>query len=372
MTRPLMAACVAGLFLLGTAADGQDAGGGKSADEVFKAKGLRKSGTAYVVAGEAEVQKKLNEARGVYRELVNGLAQQQGFEYQARERKQMIRGLTEQRMILNQQLAQQLPAAEHNQLVAVANAITDRLNLLRQQEADPDGKKNLDAGVARRREAYMQAVLDLRALVDATNAAYTALAEDVEVKAALDEAGKDAKIKPTLGPSRGYLANVKLLENAEKSVLREDVALRKEGGIFWLDVTFNGKVTKAMAFDTGASTVVLPAEFAAEIGLTPGPDAPVVKCQVADGSVVDAREASIPVMRVGKFTVKDVPCVVMPASKKDVPPLLGQTFQRNFTFKFSADSGKLSLSRVEAPEAARPATTKPTAKSSARPPASKR
>ena len=103
-------------------------------------------------------------------------------------------------------------------------------------------------------------------------------------------------------------------------MLTENVPLRKEGGIYWLDVTFNGKVTKSMAFDTGASSVVLPAEFAAEVGLKPGSDAPVVKCQVADGSVVEARAVTIPVMRVGQFTVRDVPCVVMPASKKDVPP----------------------------------------------------
>ena len=354
MPRPFITASVAGLLLLGPAVASRGDDAGKSAEEVFKAKGLRKSGATYVLAGEAEVQKKLNEARGVYRELVNGQAQQQGFEYQAQERKQMIRELTEQRLMLNQQLAQQLPAAEHNQLVIVVNTVTDRLNLLRQQEADPDAKGKLDAAVARRREAYIQAVLDLRILVDQTNEAYAALAADADVKKALDDLGQKAKVKPTLGPSRAYLANVKLLENAEKSVLTENVPLRKDGGIFWLDVTFNGKVTKPMAFDTGASTVVLPSEFAAEIGLKPGADAPVVQCQVADGSVVEAREMAIPVMRVGKFTVKDVPCVVMPASKKDVPPLLGQTFQRNFTFKFSADAGKLTLSRVEAPEAARP------------------
>ncbi|HEY2156227.1 MAG TPA: retropepsin-like aspartic protease, partial [Isosphaeraceae bacterium] len=162
--------------------------------------------------------------------------------------------------------------------------------------------------------------------------------------------------KLTLGPSKAFLANVKLLENAEKSVLTENVPLRKEGGIFWVDVTFNGKVTKQMAFDTGASTVVLPADFASEIGLRPGPESPEVECQVADGSVVKARASSIPVMRVGQFTVRDVPCVVMPASKKDVPPLLGQTFQRNFTFKFNADAGKLSLTRVDVPDApAKPA-----------------
>jgi clan AA aspartic protease (TIGR02281 family) len=366
MPRPLLTASVACVVLLGSAlvGRGDDA---KSADEALRAKGLRKSGTTYVLPAEAEVQKALADARATYRELANGQAQQQNVEYQSQERKAMIRDLTEQRIALNQQLAQDLPAAQHNQLVAVVNAVTDRLNLLRQQEADPQARRDLDAAVARRREAYIQAVLDLRTLVDATNATYAKLADDPEVKQAIEEAGRATKAKPTLGPSRAYLANVKLLESAEKSVLTENVSLRREGGIYWLDVTFNGKVTKPMAFDTGASSVVLPAEFAAEIGLKPGPDAPVVQCQVADGSLVEARAMTVPTMRVGQFTVKDVPCVVMPASKKDVPPLLGQTFQRNFTLKFSADSGKLTLSRIDAPEAARtPAKTKSSAKTAPR------
>lgn len=358
MPRPLMTACASGLLLFATAVAslGDDA---KSAEAVLKAKGLRKSGTTYVLAGEADVQKKLNEGRAVFKEMVNGLAQQQGYARQIQENKQVIRELVQQRIMMNQQLAQPMPAAQHNQVVAAFNSVTERLNLLRQDQADPEFKGKLDAEVGRRREAYIQAVLDLRGLVDATNAAYAALDGDPDVKAAIAAVGQGTKAKPTLGPSRAYLANVKSLEGAEKSVLTEDVPLRKEGGIFWLDVTFNGKVTRPMAFDTGASSVVLPAEFADAIGLKVGPDAETVECQVADGSVVKAKLAAVPVMRVGKFTVKDVPCVVMPAAKKDVPPLLGQTFQRNFTFKFNADAGKLSLSRVEAPETA----AKPTARS---------
>ena len=203
-------------------------------------------------------------------------------------------------------------------------------------------------------------MLDLRGLVDAANESYKALADDPAVKGALDTLNATTKARLTLGPSKAFLANVKLLEVAEKSVLTENVPLRREGGIFWLDVTFNGKVTKSMAFDTGASTVVLPAEFASEVGLKTDPNAPVVQCTVADGSVVEARAGTIPVMRVGQFTVHDVPCVVMPPTKKDVPPLLGQTFQRNFTLKFSPDTGKLTLTRVDAPEAAatKPATKK--------------
>ncbi len=341
-------------------------GDDKAAEAILKEKGLRKLGTTYVVAGEGEVQKRLGEARAAYREMRGGQDQRAAIEYQTRENKGMIAALTEQRMELNQQLAQPMPAAQHNQLVAMANALTDRLNLLIRHERDVQNKDELNAAIARRREAYIQGVLDLRGLVDAANESYKTLADDPDVKKALDDLNKTTKAKLTLGPSKAFLANVKLLEGAEKTVLTENVPLHKEGGIYWVDVTFNGKITKQMAFDTGASTVVLPAEFASEIGVRPGPDAPVLECTVADGSVVHARASTIPVMRVGQFTVKDVPCVVMPASKKDVPPLLGQTFQRNFTFKFNADAGKLSLTRVDAPETpAKPAAkTKAAGKSS--------
>ena len=256
----------------------------------------------------------------------------------------------------------------------MVNGVTDRLNLLRQQQADPEANKAAEAQAARHREAFVQSVLDLRILVDSTTKAYVATSPmTATIKRALDDLGKArARSKATLGPSRAFLANVKLLERVEASVLTESVDLRKEGGIFWVDVTFNGKVTRAMAWDTGASDVVLPADLAAvDRPPTRARTTPMVKCQVADGSVVEARQMTIPSVRVGKFTVKDVSCVVMPADKANVPPLLGQTFQRNFSFKFNADAAKLSLTRIETPEATKPAprskgASKAAAKKSAR------
>jgi clan AA aspartic protease (TIGR02281 family) len=363
-------ACLASLLLFFgtfTAVVAQD----KAADEVLKAKGLRKAGSTYVLAGEGEVQKKLNEAQALFKQMTFAIAQQQAVEQELRDAKGLIKDLTEQRIAINEQLAQfQNPnqnPAQYNQLVSTLNGVTDRLNLLRQQQAEPEAKKNAETQAARRREAFVQSVIDLRGLVDSTTQAYATLAAADEVKKAIEDAGKASKAKPTLGPSRAFLANVKLLERVEASVLTESIDLRKEGGIFWVDVTFNGKVTKGMAWDTGASDVVLPADLAAQIGLHPGKDDPVVKCHVADGSVVEARQMTIASVRVGKFTVKDVSCVVMPAEKANVPPLLGQSFQRNFSFKFNADAAKLTLSRVETPEATRPAaktkgTTKPAGK----------
>ncbi len=366
MRRPL-APMVAFLILLGPTAASPGLADDRPGEDVLKAKDLRRAGTVYVLPGEASFQKGIGEARALYGQMAGAIGQQQMHQQQGRDAKGAIRELTEQRITINQQLAQGLPADQHNQLVAMVNGVTDRLNLLVQQENDPEAGRRADAQAARLREAYVQKVLDLRQAVDATTAAYAALAADPEVKAAIEKVGAVGKVRPTLGPSRGFLANLKTLEKAEAAVLTETVSLRKEGGIFWVDVTFNGKVTKSMAFDTGAADVVLPADFAAEIGLRPGPDTPTVRARVADGSVVEAKTMTVPSMRVGKFTVKDVACTIMPADKTNVPPLLGQTFQRNFLLKFSPDAGKLTLSRVETPDAPRPgpkpkAATKPAGK----------
>ena len=338
------------------------------AEGVLKGKGLRKSGSSYVLAGEAEVGKKLTEARALARQMNNAQGRQQAYDRGLRDNEQYVRQLTLQRIELNGQLAQAETPAQHNQIVAMVNGVTDRLNLLRSQQADPDAKKDVDAQAARGREAFIQAVLDLRILADGVGSGYAALAGDDDVRKALEEVNRGAKVKATLGPSKAFAANLAQLAKAEASVLSESVALRKEGGIFWLDVTFNGKVTRPMAFDTGAADVVLPSELAAEIGLKPGKDDPVVQCRVADGSIIEARQMTVHSIRVGKFTVKDVTCTVMPAGKANVPPLLGQTFQRNFSLKFSPDSGQLVLSRVEdpdAPKAPTPARTKGSAKGAA-------
>ena len=133
-------------------------------------------------------------------------------------------------------------------------------------------------------------MLKLREVVDQALADYEKVAKDPEVTAALEAINKAGPKAVKLGPTKTLLNNVKNLENVEKAVLTETIPLRKEGGIYWLDVTFNGKVTKPMAFDTGASVVVLPFAMAREVGLTPRSDAPTVKAKIADGSIAEAKK----------------------------------------------------------------------------------
>jgi hypothetical protein len=54
------------------------------------------------------------------------------------------------------------------------------------------------------------------------------------------------------------------------------------------------------------------------------------------------------------LTVKDVICVVMPKDKRDVAPLLGQSFLQRFDFKYTQGSGRLVLNKVEPDKPAMP------------------
>ena len=121
----------------------------------------------------------------------------------------------------------------------------------------------------------------------------------------------------TLGPSRTHLANVKLLEKAEGGILTETIQLRSDNGVFWVDVTLNGKTTIPMVFDTGAGILSLGEADAAKAGLVPSPSDRTITLQVADGSSHEAKLMTLDSVRVGKFTVRNVECAVSSKEKSE-------------------------------------------------------
>jgi clan AA aspartic protease (TIGR02281 family) len=360
--------------LLAVVAAGGLRAGDPSAEDVLKGHGLKRAGTTYVLgSAEADVQRKVNELRLLSRQLNFALQQQEALEQGTQNREAMIQEMLQRRLALNEQISaldQQLNAGgnffvagrnqlveQRNQLVLAYNGLVDQVRLLQGQGSDPKVRDQIQSEVPRRREAYTQAVLDLRKLVETTTKAYAELSRNGEVTRALEALGRASPARPKLGPSRAFQDNVKLLERVEKSVITDSVELRRTGGgVYEVDVTFNGKVTRPMIFDTGAGLTMIPAKLAAEIGLEPSPADPEVRCTTADGTVVIARQKTIPSMRVGRFVVNDVVCAVMPAEKGNVEPLLGQTFHRHFTYKMTPGSGHLVISTVDTLEPA-PAKT---------------
>jgi clan AA aspartic protease (TIGR02281 family) len=343
-------------------------------EALLKERGLKRLGSSYVLTSETDIQKKISEARLIARKLNVSVNQQRAFDQGSEGRTAFALELTQQSSVLGEQIREidrqidnvgavgggnNFAIVQHNQLVRdrnqlvlAINDVNNRLSILRSQTGDTKWKQELDGEVARGREAYIQAVLSLRELVDTTTRQYVEVRKDDAVKQALVALGAKSKTTFKLGPSKEFLANVKLLEKVEKSVLTEEVELRRTNGVYEVDVTFNGKLTMPMVFDTGASLTTIPAELAARIELKPSPSNDVLQLSVADGSVIKAKKMIIPSLRIGKFTANDVECAVMPAEKRDVPLLLGQSFHRHFTYKFTGASGRLIVSKVETGEQA--------------------
>lgn len=325
-----------------------------SAEALLKSKGLRRQGTTYVLPGEAEFSQKLGTARATYRGFTTAVMQQESLTRNLEINRGMIQQLTQQRIFLNQRLSQVTTAQENNRLIGMINELTDRINLLNNASDDTGTSKEIRAQVSNRREAYIQALLDLRALTDSTAKTYDELGDDAEVTDALAALNGPSKSKVTLGPSRTYLANVRLLEKAEGGILTDTIQLRSDNGVFWVDVTLNGKTTIPMVFDTGAGIVSLGAADAAKAGLVPSSSDRTITLQVADGSSHEGKLMTLASVRVGKFTVQNVECAVSSKEKSDVPPLLGGPFLKHFTFKMNQAAGTVTFSKIETPEAATP------------------
>jgi hypothetical protein len=234
--RPAIALAVLSVFLIGPparAADGQE-------NELLKKHKLKSLGSLEVLEDEADFKTKLTEARRLLRQLSYSLLQQKGtmspeqYQKNLQAMRDELKQMQSQIGMANQQMAQ-LPRfrgrlsssyaqEQYNELMLYRNQLQMQasqesawLNQLQSQKADPKAKEKIDAEVHDRRDAYHQALQDLRTLADSMTQKYDELAKDSEVKEAIHALGKGKREKPKLGPSHDFLNNVKLLEKLEKA-----------------------------------------------------------------------------------------------------------------------------------------------------------
>jgi uncharacterized coiled-coil DUF342 family protein len=209
-----------------------------SGSAILKKHGLKIAGTLAVVDEEAEIKSKLAEARRLSKQLSYSIMQQQAtlgpkeIQQNIKTVGDQINQLRSEMNAANQQMnsipkyrgrfmsadASQLYAqlaSYRAQLQMEINQDTLFVNQLKSQPADPKAKEKIDSEVRDRRDAYHQALLDLRKMVDSAHEKYEGFAKDDEVKKALDILGHGSKEKPKLGPSHDFVNNVKLLEKLE-------------------------------------------------------------------------------------------------------------------------------------------------------------
>jgi clan AA aspartic protease (TIGR02281 family) len=340
-------------------------------EDLLKAQDLKRSGSTWILASETKVLKDLRDARALYRQVEEGMMHRQQLEMGLQNRK----GALEQLLYRNAELGEQIKEIERQSdelaaavgnvyaqqqrnelgrqrsaLVTENNQIVNQLNSIqeqmRDQSQDQDPRLQLNAEVAERREKYMQALIDLRTSVNEVKGKYEALAKNQDVTKALDALSQSTKIRQRLGPSKALNDAIHLLEKSEGAVKTESVTLLRDGGVFHVMATL-GKTPTKMVFDTGAGLTTVSANLAKKIGVKPAPGEAKIQLRTADGTLVDGKLGLIPAVRVGKFTVPNVECAVMPLEKGEVDPLLGQSFLKNFKVEFNPDAGKLTLKQVE-------------------------
>ncbi|HUG90648.1 MAG TPA: hypothetical protein VML55_07440, partial [Planctomycetaceae bacterium] len=83
----------------------------------------------------------------------------------------------------------------------------------------------------------------------------------------------------------------------------------------------------------------------------PGASAPAITLEIADGSRITGRSITIPSLRIGKFTEKNVEAVVLGPEARNATPLRGMSFLGRFEFKLDSNRRQLILNGIDEPDA---------------------
>lgn len=180
--------------------------------------------------------------------------------------------------------------------------------------------------------------------VEVADAKYASLAADPEIAKALDSLGS-AGSRVKLGPSD--------LFNQQKQAIRHqrDVAMKSaiKGKLYHntlqIMVTLN-TIEFPMIVDSGCSTLLITDQVAKKAGVKVDLSAPTASATTANGAVVNVHPTKIPTLTVGQFTLKDVPCDVLPAGVGD-DCLLGGAFLQHFLYQIDLNAAALNLTPLD-------------------------
>jgi clan AA aspartic protease (TIGR02281 family) len=319
----------------------------KTYSEALKAKGYKVATANVVASEEAEVDKGLKSLKTVYNAVIDAKQRLANVERDVEANKQAITTLMARRVQLGQLMNNQSSTANRNAVVVQYNAVTDELNLRIERDQKGDTLAKARELYASPRNTYLKSVLALRELIDKTDAKYKKDTDDSALAGLIAAANKAENRKLTLGPSKEYQANVKAFVRYEALILSDSITLERESNTYTIDVSLNGKDPVKMVFDTGASMISLSHAMAVKAGLKPDEAKTEAKVTIANGETVKVKRIKIASVRVGKFEVKNVECVVMPEELADSPALLGGSFLNNFKYEIDSDAKKVRLTRLE-------------------------
>lgn len=332
----------------------------------LKDRNLKVAGDTIVHADEAKIAKMLTDVAKFRKQLIDAGKARAAAEANVSRKDAAIQELMQRRIALNAQLQNVVDVDQHNRIVSELNSALDQINLLRSDEKIAEAVKQARNRANLVRESYVEHVLAMRKQYTDIQAEYESLAADESLQELVENLSATKPVK--LGPSRTFVQNDQKIRKIEDTVLSEKIALRKDGGVWMTSVVVNGKDPQEFVVDTGAGILSIPGTLAEELDLEPTSQSPTIRLSLADGRIIEAKQVFAKSVRVGKFTVENVECAVLPESASNAPPLLGQSFLGKFTFQLDGDAGELEMTKVEGEEtgSARPPRAAPKPKAAAK------
>lgn len=315
----------------------------KAPEEVLKEKGLSKVGITYLLEGDAKLAETMRQFRLAKKSMDDDTKKRIDLENKVKMAKSAYAQWDYEYRQLNERLGTEKDAFRHNQIIGQINSLVSKMKeaVEFKDAREADLKKTGES-----RDTYINLAVETATKLDELQKQYEALAADEDVKAALAKINEKARPKMKLGPSADFATNYAFVKRERGQINSAIVKVNTEGNVPHVDVTINGKVTRSMVLDSGASFVALTADMAKALDMKPGPKDPTLKLQLADGKVVDAKQMMLKSVRVGQFTVENVECAVLPESLIAAENLLGGSFLRNFVYKLDHEAGELHMSQI--------------------------
>ncbi len=240
------------------------------------------------------------------------------------------------------------------QVIDKYNAAVKRRDSLSQQvddqETGEDDAKTRLGNVPDSRAEYVNQVMEAAAQAESVAKAYAALFQDSQLAQAIASTNTTASPQLKLGPSQTFSADLDFLRRAVKDVIDSPIPVHEGSNTdgLYVKAVINGAVTVDMVWDSGADVVSLSADTARQLGIRFDSHDPTVELDTAGTKTIKAHEAILGSIRLGAFTVRNVPCIVFPESSgAQADDLLGDTFQTHFVSRMDQISDQLQLTPVD-------------------------
>ncbi len=315
-----------------------------AAPDTFKDAGLEKSGDVYVLSDEAPIVAGVKELRLTKVQADKEAKSRKVIETQITTKKKILKDADKEWHELETKLGVITDVGIHNRIVTRMNRLVADHKQAMANVKDLEEQAGKVSMVAKTK--FIDAVAALAPKAHAVTAQYKKLADDRAITAALAKLKASAvTANVVLGPSAQLKSDIVDLKKWQSAVDSEAIPLREQNGIHMVDVLINGEHF-LMGVDTGASSVLLSGEVAETLKIIPGEKDPTVHMRLADGNIIEGKEMSLKTVRVGRFTLEEVSCVVLNKGLPDAPLLLGGSFLNHFIVRLDPSARELHLTEI--------------------------